>query len=151
NQTRTYELSLTIMFLDRLGDPFDRPIIQLLGIRLVAGQCKNGGWTYDCGNKLTPQDRARIQATLLKEAQQAANQPPAILNAKIHPTVARWAKTLTPLTAPEAVNWHDGDNSNTQFATLALWIARKHGVACDKAIAALDKRYRTSQEADGGW
>src|SRR5918994_2602608 len=37
-QTQTYDLSLMIVFLDRLNDPSDVPLIQLLGCRLLAGQ-----------------------------------------------------------------------------------------------------------------
>ncbi len=45
---QTYELALSILFLDRLGDPGDRPLIQTLALRLVAGQTEAGGWTYQC-------------------------------------------------------------------------------------------------------
>ncbi len=45
----------------------------------------------------------------------------------------------------------DGDNSNTQFATLGLWCARKHGVPVENAMRALDTRFRQNQGGDGGW
>src|SRR5207302_4089676 len=44
-----------------------------------------------------------------------------------------------------------GDNSNTQFAILGLWAARRHGVPVEKALARADSRFRTSQNGDGGW
>jgi hypothetical protein len=44
----TYEISLSILFLDRLGDVKDRPVIQKLALRLIAGQTPTGGWTYRC-------------------------------------------------------------------------------------------------------
>jgi hypothetical protein len=44
-----------------------------------------------------------------------------------------------------------GDNSNTQFATLALWVARRHGLPVDNALTLVDARFRNSQHADGGW
>src|SRR5262249_58799679 len=44
----TYEMSLAILFLDRLGDPADRKHIQTLALRLVADQGDDGGWTYQC-------------------------------------------------------------------------------------------------------
>ena len=50
----TYELSLAILFLDRLGEPKDRKIIQTFALRLIAGQSATGGWGYKCpilGNK----------------------------------------------------------------------------------------------------
>jgi hypothetical protein len=43
------------------------------------------------------------------------------------------------------------DNSNTQFAILALWIARKHGSDVEAALLAAEKRFRASQARDGGW
>jgi hypothetical protein len=46
--TKTYSLSLAILFLDRLGNNTDRPLIELLAARLMAGQNAAGGWTYDC-------------------------------------------------------------------------------------------------------
>src|SRR5262249_43789279 len=46
--TKTYELSLALLFLNRLGDGADRDRIQQLALRLVAGQLPSGGWAYDC-------------------------------------------------------------------------------------------------------
>jgi hypothetical protein len=43
------------------------------------------------------------------------------------------------------------DNSNSQFAMLALWIARRHGVPVTPALARLEPRYRRTQHEDGGW
>ena len=44
----TYELSLAILFLDRLGDPNDKKLIQTFALRLIAGQSASGGWSYKC-------------------------------------------------------------------------------------------------------
>jgi hypothetical protein len=46
--TRTYDLSLAVLFLDRLGETQDRERIRTLALRLVAGQAPSGGWDYDC-------------------------------------------------------------------------------------------------------
>src|SRR5262249_31323302 len=43
------------------------------------------------------------------------------------------------------------DNSNTQFASLALWIARRHGLPVKNALARIDARFRSSQDVNGGW
>ncbi len=49
NLTHTYSVSLSLMFLDRLGDPADEPLIESLTKRLLAGQqADSGGWTYYC-------------------------------------------------------------------------------------------------------
>jgi hypothetical protein len=45
---KTYELSLAVLFLDRLDDPRDRDLIQSLAVRLIAGQTATGGWGYKC-------------------------------------------------------------------------------------------------------
>ncbi len=45
---RTYELALAILFLDRLGDPADKKLIQTFALRLIAGQSATGGWGYKC-------------------------------------------------------------------------------------------------------
>ncbi|HVK17062.1 MAG TPA: hypothetical protein VM533_08935, partial [Fimbriiglobus sp.] len=47
--TSTYHISLAILFLDRLGDKRDVPLIQVLGVRLYSGLTASGGWTYNCG------------------------------------------------------------------------------------------------------
>ncbi|MFT3882250.1 MAG: terpene cyclase/mutase family protein [Gemmatales bacterium] len=46
------------------------------------------------------------------------------------------------------------DNSNTQFAVVALWVARKYtkpGGDLDRALARTEARFRNSQRPDGGW
>ena len=43
------------------------------------------------------------------------------------------------------------DNSNTHFATIGLWAARRHDVPTDRTFALLNHRFRTSQAADGSW
>src|SRR5262249_2790355 len=44
-----------------------------------------------------------------------------------------------------------GDNSNTQFAILALWVARRYGLPVDGALGATEPRFRQSVTPDGGW
>jgi hypothetical protein len=46
------------------------------------------------------------------------------------------------------------DNSNTQFAVVALWISRKYtkpGGDIDKALKKAEKKFRTSQHRGGSW
>ncbi len=45
---QTYELALSILFLDRLNNPDDEKLIQQLSLRLIAGQSPTGGWSYKC-------------------------------------------------------------------------------------------------------
>jgi hypothetical protein len=51
-ETKTYNVALSIVFLDRLGQKEDQLAIQLLGIKLYAGLTATGGWGYDCGLNL---------------------------------------------------------------------------------------------------
>jgi hypothetical protein len=43
------------------------------------------------------------------------------------------------------------DNSNTQFAIIGLWAARRHQVPMDRALAQIVWRFHTSQHLDGSW
>src|SRR5205085_674407 len=113
--TNTYEVALTILFLDRLSTMNDKLLariveedanrkwIELLAVRLIAAQKVNGGWTYD-----TP-----------------------VLSLQKHKQAS--------------------DNSCTQFATLAIWVAQRHKVPVDKSIKLIVKRFRSSQNMEGGW
>jgi serine/threonine protein kinase len=100
----TYSLALSILFLDRLGEPVDVALIKLLSRRLLAGQIVEGGWSYFCRK-----NAAR----------------PGVDNV--------------------------GDNSNTQFAVLGLWAARRYGLRVDGALQKCEKHFRRTQNADGGW
>jgi hypothetical protein len=121
---RTYELSIAIFFLDRLGKG-DGGLIRLFADRLAAGQDEGGTWTYRCplmdsltGSPLTPTSRGP----------RAGGRPGRV-----------------PLGR--------GDHSNTQFATLALWVARRHGTgpAVEDALRRVDAHFRRVQGADGSW
>jgi hypothetical protein len=43
------------------------------------------------------------------------------------------------------------DNSNTQFAMLGLWVARRHHVPTARTLSLVWQRFRESQQADGSW
>ena len=44
-----------------------------------------------------------------------------------------------------------GDNSNTQFAVLGLWVASRYGVPIDDAMRDVGARFVNTQNEDGGW
>jgi hypothetical protein len=44
-----------------------------------------------------------------------------------------------------------GDNSNTQFALLALWAARRNGIPTDRALLLSHQRFANSQGPEGTW
>jgi hypothetical protein len=43
------------------------------------------------------------------------------------------------------------DNSNTQFAMMALWAARRHDIPVEVALSKVEQRFRISQLDDGHW
>jgi hypothetical protein len=172
-QSQTYALSLSIMFLDRLGDPDDVPFIESMAIRLVAGQTSAGGWSYVCPSLPLGEGKRLVELTTKRkddkkseprkgevtkptgddkkstdDKREPNRTPPEKLQAQIE--VLRRGDTgrLVPAIG---MGFGAGDNSNTQFAILGLWVARRHGVPVDKALAAVDARFRQSQNADGGW
>lgn len=247
----TYEIALSILFLDRLGDPDDKKIIQTLALRLVAGQSGTGGWHYKCPllgqadekDLLTTLQRLPILSALdLGTSQSGTGSSPEPIQIKValpffgsvsykalpsqvppgavsessgssfgetgsdpekvtgevapalkmalsRPTwqhyciktlelppapadVARAAddKTKPPVKTvfipqrlrglpvffdpkriiqienPEA----KPDNSNTQFAILALWAAQRYDVPMDRTLRLLVQRFQLSQHPTGG-
>jgi hypothetical protein len=218
----TYDLALGILFLDRLGDPADRPVIQTLALRLLAGQGNEGGWAYHCP-VLRPEDERNL-LTVMRSLQKDSpvqggvsgpgglpgtagptSEGPGIAGSTSGPGVpdtppgaaggpkagsgssmpfptreeadaARRAlpealKRVPALNEPGTV-WspppppppprrgrpnfnrvppETSDNSNTQFAILGVWVASRHQVPVDRALAHIARRFRTSQGPEGGW
>ena len=63
-----------------------------------------------------------------------------------------YAEALYSAKARDPSTTFGDDNSNTQFAVIALWMARKHGVPVDPALEMIEKRYLATQNANtGGW
>src|SRR5262249_28941079 len=56
-----------------------------------------------------------------------------------------------PKDAKEAPAGDHSDNSNTQFATLAVWVAGRHAVPLERTVERIDRRFKVSQNKDGGW
>jgi hypothetical protein len=158
----TYSISLAVLFLDRLGEPMDVPLIQALGVRLLSGQNAGGGWSYQCP-ALSGDDVARVKVLMTSKAELTARgslPKPANREPSVPPELPREIRQLLiqmeqrPPAEPGALDAFlggMGDNSNTQFAVLALWVARRHGIPAEQALARTDARFRGSQNADGGW
>jgi uncharacterized protein (TIGR03067 family) len=150
--TDTYSIALCILFFDRLGEASDVPLIESLMVRLLGGQTAEGGWSYECP-AIPSVEVLRLQR-LVKEGKESGSSredtgkkrtvsdlPPQIRQQLILPERLRPAASTASLP----------DNSNTQFATLALWVGHRHGVPVEKAAARLETRFRTTQNFDGGW
>jgi len=124
---QTYDLALSIMFLDKMtrtdggqqlrsesggggaqkklrsgrllsgAQVKDSDLIAELGQRLKQGQGPGGAWSYGCQSPM------------------------------------------------------DGDHSNTQFGVLGLWVAGLHGVDVSANIERCAKHFRSCQSENGGW
>ena len=121
----TYQRSLAILFLDRLGDKKDEAQIQRLALSLVAGMHPTEGvWTYDSppiGPSLAPQ----LLKTLADKKK----------------SIADFRKIAVGDMAPPDA-W---DHSDTQFAVLALWVTKRHHVDIDRPIALVEAHFRKTQ------
>jgi hypothetical protein len=231
--TQTYDLALCILFLDRLGDDKDKPYIQTMALRLIAGQMPSGGWSYTCpvlsenderellqvlqdtqparvadsganrtgdktsADRTTPKDRSDRNAakesndrTVPKDAKdpdqppRGVNPPPGNLkgdrtppngtgqapadqqgerakpggapapraNLDKLPQAIKNVPALKPPEAPSRPMANDNsDNSNTQFAILAIWVAGRYDVPTESVGLLIDRRFRTSQGTAGNW
>lgn len=160
-QTKTYQLALDILFLDKTGEDVDTALVQSMGARLLVGQYANGGWTYICPGADEREQRrlaAAIQGATLTGGNGAAATPinpdAPVNRPRLAPEVEDILKTkrfaFPPSQGPNSVPLAD-DNSNTQFAVLALWAARRHGLAVEHALSLTEKRFRATQTANGGW
>jgi hypothetical protein len=126
NNSKTYEMSVAMLFLDKVGHKKDKELIQLLAARLLAGQDDLGGWDYECPKLTYEQAVERINS--LKKGD------------------ASGARTKAP---PD--RQHGGDNSNTQFAMLALWVAGRHDIPVQSALSLAGQQFRATQLAGGQW
>jgi hypothetical protein len=171
--TDTYHLALGILFLDRLSDPADVPLIESMTVRLLAGQNANGGWSYQCPS-ISAEEVRRLTTVLKGRSELVAGQRPKGGSTEHVQEIKRSSKDLPreiqdqleaiargnfnppppPAGFPGVVadrTAFGGDNSNTQFAILALWVARRYGLPVEDAVARTDARFRKSQHRDGGW
>jgi hypothetical protein len=149
NLEKTYEISLAILFLDRLGEARDRPLIQALALRLLAGQLLDGGWEYECPSLQTQEMQQLLAFLQSHKSRIKKGLAPAALGPNLRnlPVV----QNLGKLKGQHVLGESRSDNSNTQFALLALWAARRHGVPTEQALLAAYDRFVLTQCSDGGW
>ena len=145
---RTYSMSLALLFFDRLGSSTDRERIQSLALRLVAGQTGEGAWSYSCP-LLNPR-QVQLLLTCLRSGAAVVPHYSGLPGDRTQLSLRELAFSppgvrRRPIRAPQS------DNSNTQFALLALWAARKHGAPVGPALVRVARHFRTSQHADGSW
>ncbi len=166
-ETKTYNIALMIVFLDRLGDPADVPFIQFMGARLYSGLNADGSWAYNCGSVLAAGEEARLRAAFQQGLPQRTNPKgdgkkgadgfPSTGGsagkatddpiAKVHPAVVPYFNA-----ARNAQRQMGGDNSNTQFGMIGLWVSGRHGIPVEGAFGLIERRFvATQNRADFGW
>src|SRR5260370_337309 len=172
NSTHTYSISLAIMFLDRLDEEADVILIQSMAVRLLAGQTAARGWTYHCSSPVGVDETRRLTDLLQKrnELKGGREMPkkkkfeegvdrelPKEIQEQLRKIVPPKAVAQQPMGNPAipaetilAISRVEGDNSNTQFAALGLWVARRSGMPVEEALMRIEKRFRRTQHQDGG-
>lgn len=146
--THTYSISLSLVFLDRLGDREDEPLIKSLVERLLAGQDgPGGGWSYGCPS-ISEEEKSSLRQKLNNRKDVAARQQ---ARDQERSTPGFPQMPVLPGADLGMITGGPGDNSNTQFAALGVWVARRHGIPVTQALTRLDRRFRQSQMEDGGW
>ncbi|MHB1424642.1 MAG: prenyltransferase/squalene oxidase repeat-containing protein [Gemmataceae bacterium] len=167
----TYEVSLILLFLDRLGDAQDKKLIRTLAARLIAGQHHTGGWSYR-----TPILDEKGEQGLLKlleqvstpmknkgqtreQALQGVEIPLPLRELPIFRSAADLIWSEPPASratiADSAARFSAvgrTDNSNTQFAMLGLWAAQRHGVPVEPTFEIMTARFERSHVyPSGAW
>lgn len=127
--TKTYAISATLFFFNRwsMSKPLsdvDRKLARTLGVRLCAGQIGAG-----LGKGVWHYDCPVLMAAQEEELLEKLN--------------------AGQLAAGGAVRFYSV--SNTQFAMLALWGARKHGVPVRPVLLHAAEHFHRTQFADGHW
>jgi len=149
-------LALSVLFLDKLDEPSDTPLIESMVVRLLAGQHVSGTWSYQCPN-LAAEEVRRIQVEMDPSRQLKGGRDLGELPAKGKRGVKDLPKEIqAQLVAVARVGGGadgltGGDHSNTQFATLGLWVGRRYGVPTQQALLKVDQHFRRLQNPDGGW
>jgi hypothetical protein len=171
NCTYTYSLSLAIMFLDRLEEEGDVALIESMTVRLLAGQTYAGGWTYHCPQANADEVKRLTEIVKKRNELRAGVEPPKKkkfeegMKRELPKEIQNQLRNLPRPAAPQqqgqagnlptdallAQSHTEGDNSNTQFAALALWVARRNGMPVEEALSRVERRYRQAQHQDGGW
>lgn len=172
--TNTYALSTSILFLDRLGRAEDKPHIRTMALRLIANQNAAGGWSYPCPALDDSEEEQLLRYLDSHETRLAAGggvrrlrpgegedaSGPGAGGVGRSAPIPR--DDLPPSLRQRPVVQHDpgedvvqfgpdDDNSNTQFATLALWVARRHGVPVERCLSMIASRFLLTQNDDGSW
>jgi len=130
-------------------------LIRKLGMRLVAGQDPSGAWTYGCP-LLSAAVQDRLISVLTGAGAGQALDPATLKEGNVlPPALLNRMGALRDVAGvkPESFRGWEGDNSNSQFAMLGLWVAGRprYGVPVERTVALAAARYHNTQMMDGSW
>ncbi|HVR83865.1 MAG TPA: hypothetical protein VMU54_06095 [Planctomycetota bacterium] len=143
--SETYNAGLRALLLEKVNRKFYQQSLAEIAMFYLENQCDNGQWAYTGkSRKLTPTVYAPVPTPAKKKVIPGATQtmdegPQPGKDLKLPPPVRGTAKM-------------SGDNSNTQYAVLALFAASRAAVVVPKAPwLEVEKWFETKQNPDGGW
>jgi hypothetical protein len=144
NLSETYNVGLRALLLEKVNRKFYQLQLADIAQFFEEHQCDNGQWAYAGRNrKLTPTVYNPVQTPTKKKVIPGATQtmdegPPPGKEIKLPPPVRSGKKT--------------GDNSNSQYAVLALFAASRAAVTVPKGPwQEVEKWFESKQNSDGGW
>jgi hypothetical protein len=168
---QVYDLALAILVLDKVDGPGDKALIQSMAMRLMHAQKRNGGWAYKTPDPLGADEERSLLAALQMTRPRSLNDlsvesskdgpgrakdvTPAEVYARATAPLGESVKAMPALLPPfpvdtrHAIDLDWTDNSNTQFALIALWVAGRHDVPTERALALTAQRFRASQKPNG--
>jgi hypothetical protein len=153
-ENQTYGLSLMVLFFSRLQDAKDEATLRTLALRLAAGQNAGGGWTYTC--PILSDEESDQLASILRQLSETRSGSQSGTRQKLQLSAPKKFKALAILETikkgqEDKFKAGGGDNSNTQFALIALWTARGHKVPVDPSLSLVARRFRATQNKDGSF
>jgi hypothetical protein len=135
----TYEISLTIMFLDRLGSKDDEGLIQYLTLKLMSGQTRDGGWSYSCdGLQLDPVQARQLAGELVKDGRLSTPETPKSPDKKPKPREDIDLGPKTPKKKEPAETPKEEPKSKLHPALGKIADAIKNGARGGSAISGVD-------------
>lgn len=175
NVKETYDIGTTLLFLDTLNDPADKNLIKALAMRLIAGQTAAGGWSYECPT-LSLKEEIQLGEFLMSHKPEVklliplptfiednGPMPKKVKPKEIIEEPKKEAPPGVESLAPDVrklpvvankKGFQTGiidDNSNTHFALLGLWAARRHDLPVELSLERAFERFQKTQAKDGGW
>jgi hypothetical protein len=145
--SETYNAGLRGLLLEKVNRKFYQPSLAEIASFFAENQCDNGQWNYTGHHrKLSPTVYAPVPTTVKKKPVPGMTQtmdpsegPPPGKEIKLPPPVRGTVKK-------------SGDNSNSQYAILALFAASRANVQIPKSTwQDAEKWFESKQNGDGGW